>query len=90
MQEYRSCKLQSSVSRTSLQIDMQNFVSTKSDLLATKNEVIFTKIWDTRFIISATICLWLLKLHVKMCFCQDIYFAQKWRFSIAPQYMHDK
>ena len=38
MQEYRSCKLhvQGSLSRTSLQIDMQNFVNTKSDFLVTK------------------------------------------------------
>ena len=36
MQVYRSCKLQGFVSRTSLQIEMQNFVSTQSNLLVTK------------------------------------------------------
>ena len=42
----RSCKLKGSVNWTSLQIDMQNFVSTKSDLLATKKndkKVIFAE-----------------------------------------------
>ena len=50
-------KLQGSVSKISLQIDMQNFVSTESDLLATKKKkkrkiiiiIIFTKIRGTRF-----------------------------------------
>ena len=36
MQEYRSCKLKGSDRKTSLQIETQNFVSTKSDLLAKK------------------------------------------------------
>ena len=35
IQAYRSYKLQGSASRTSLQIDMQNVISPKSDLLAT-------------------------------------------------------
>ena len=35
MQKDGSCKLQGSVSRASLQIDMQNFVNTKSDVLVT-------------------------------------------------------
>ena len=38
IQDYRSCKCQGSISKTSLQINMQNFVSTKSDLLATNKK----------------------------------------------------
>ena len=37
LQDYRSCELQDSVSRTSLQIGTQNFIDIKSDLLATKS-----------------------------------------------------
>ena len=51
-------KLQDSVSRTSLQINMQNFVGIKPDLLTTKKwkkkKVLFTNIWDARIYISAT------------------------------------
>ena len=36
MQDYSSCNLQGSVSRASLHINMQNFASTKSDLLVTQ------------------------------------------------------
>ena len=36
MQEHGPCKLQGSVGRTSLQIEMHNFVRTRCDLLATE------------------------------------------------------
>ena len=52
MQKYRWHKLKGSVSRMPLQIDMQNFVSTKSDLLAIKKmkkKIIFAKIWDVSY-----------------------------------------
>ena len=39
MQEYRSCKLQGSVSRTSLQIHMQNFVSTNPDSVTSNKKM---------------------------------------------------
>ena len=59
IQDYRLFKLQGPVSRTTLQIDMQSFVSTKSDLLGTKNEKSFSpKIEICSFVILATmICL---------------------------------
>ena len=55
MQENRSCKLQGSVSRTSLQIDMQNFCQYKIWLTRGK-KIIFTKKCEIQgFIISVTI-----------------------------------
>ena len=53
---YGDCKLQGAVSRTSLQIDMKNFVGIRSGLQATKKEmkkVIFKKTEIQAFIISA-------------------------------------
>ena len=38
IQDYRSYKFHGSVTKTSSQLDMQNFVSTKSDLLVTKTK----------------------------------------------------
>ena len=63
MQEYRSCKLQDYVSRTSLQTGMQNFVSTKSHLTNKQtydkqNEIKqFSQKFEIQgFIISVMIC----------------------------------
>ena len=58
MQEYRSWKLQGSITRTSLQIDLQILFSTKSDLLVTKMEkMLFSQKFEIQgFIISATNC----------------------------------